>query len=173
MLLMTAVGFIPTQPELVRFPSGSTKVTFEVCDKRSSKESGQWVEVTESAEFFAWGADAERYAELLRPGLTVTALGYQETAKWTDSSGGKHSKKVYRLVDVQLDRSRRPGSGSSGQSSNQGEQNQSAHPRNSRGPESPSRPGPTSQPPRRVESAVPAQQHGDYPDDADEDGMRY
>ena len=112
MLMITAVGFVPKQPELTQFPSGSKKVSFEVCDKRRTREDGEWVEVTESAEFFVWGDEAERLAELLRPGLSVMAIGYQETAKWIDTHGGKHSKKIYRLVDVQIDRNRRPGAGS-------------------------------------------------------------
>ena len=179
MLMITAVGFVPKQPELTQFPSGSKKVSFEVCDKRKAKENGEWVEVTESAEFFVWGDEAEKLAELLRPGLSVTAIGYQETAKWTDAHGGKHSKKIYRLVDVQIDRNRRPGAGSespqAGQRADQGGQ-PSAPPAGQYRQQPAARPAPQrrQQPQQRQEwSPAPPADNSDRYSGSDDDGMLY
>jgi len=97
MITVTAFGHVAKQPELKVISPTAKKCEFDVLDKRSVKEAGEWVEVVESATFVAWGDDAEYLAERLVPGRELEVVGIQETSRWMD--GDVQRKRItYRVV---------------------------------------------------------------------------
>lgn len=102
MITVIAVGYCPRQPELRVLSETAVKCEFEVLSKRNVKEGGNWVSVIESATFVAWNDQARRLAEHLTAGREITATGRQETSRWTDATGVKKSRVVFRLTDFEF-----------------------------------------------------------------------
>lgn len=107
-MILIAEGYVAKQPALVVVSQSAVKLEFTVLEKRSSKEQGEWVQVTEAATFVAWNDDARFLAEQLSPGRELQAVGRQETSRWTDATQQKHSRVLYRLVDFTLRVKRQP-----------------------------------------------------------------
>jgi single-stranded DNA-binding protein len=88
----------------------TSKVEFEILDRRSVKVSGQWENVFESATFVAWNEDAERIAEMFTSGREVWAIGRQETSRY-EVEGVKKRRITYRVVDWGIVRRKEEGAG--------------------------------------------------------------
>lgn len=102
MITIVAVGYCPRQPELRVLSESVVKCEFEVLTKRNSRESGAWVTVIESATFVAWNDQARTLAEHLTAGREITAMGRQETQRWTDGAGVNKKRIVHRLTDFEF-----------------------------------------------------------------------
>lgn len=113
MITGIAVGYCREKPVLKLFESGRQKCEFEVVDKSFRRVGQEWEPVYESATFVAWDELAQRAAEKLEPGTMLEAIGRQETSRWTDDSGTKRSRLLYRLYDFRVFpmRSREQGEG--------------------------------------------------------------
>ena len=99
MITITAAGFIGEKPELLLVGANNTaKCEFDVVWGRREYKRGEWVTAWERATFVAWEAEAERIAERLDKGSTVTCTGLQETSTWQDKEGQKHRTTKYRLT---------------------------------------------------------------------------
>lgn len=98
MITITAVGFISEKPELQMVGSNSMKVEFDVVWSRACKGRDGWDTAWERATFAAWNEEAEKLASILEKGAEITCTGTQETSKWTDGNGQRHSRVKYRLT---------------------------------------------------------------------------
>lgn len=116
MITIMASGFIAEKPELLLVGATNTaKCEFDVVSGRREYRKGNPETVWERATFVAWDAEAEKIAERLDRGTSVTCTGLQETSTWTDGSGQKRRKVKHRLTAWMIEPQRHAVTGDQGQ----------------------------------------------------------
>ena len=99
---MISTGYIGSEPILR--PAGTTsKLEFTVLWKRPTRPRGsnEYVDVVEAVRFVAWGDEAIRLSEKLRPGMEVEAIGSQETSSFHNQTTGQEESRVtFKLLSL-------------------------------------------------------------------------
>lgn len=140
MITIVAVGYCPRQPELRVLSESAVKCEFEVLTKRNSREGGAWVTVIESATFVAWNDQARTLAEHLTAGREITAMGRQETQRWTDGAGVNKKRIVHKLTDFEFAGPKAERRGEQQPSGKPGASEYQAQPTRERSPQPPTQP---------------------------------
>jgi single-stranded DNA-binding protein len=99
-------GYIGSEP-ILRPAGQSMKLEFSVLSKRPTRPRGstEYVDVIEAVRFIAWGEEAERLSEKLRPGVEVEAIGSQESSTFMNETTQKEETRVvYKLIHLDVQR---------------------------------------------------------------------
>ena len=105
-----STGYIGSEP-ILRPAGNSCKLEFTVLSKRPTRPRGStdYVDVIEAARFVAWGEEAQRLSEKLRPGMDVEAIGSQESSTFTNQTTGQEETRVtFKLIHLEMVRRSMP-----------------------------------------------------------------
>lgn len=107
---MISTGYIGSEPILR--PAGNTnKLEFSVLSKRPTRPRGSndYVDQIEAVRFVAWGDEAIRLSDKLRPGVEVEAIGSQETSSFHNQTTGQDETRVtFKLLSLDFVRKSYP-----------------------------------------------------------------